>query len=80
MEASHPMADFFISLSGKDKAWGDWIAWQLKDAGFEVIYQHWHFQAGQNFLLHMEDAGRKAARMLVVLSNITSPASSPFGN
>jgi NB-ARC domain/TIR domain/APAF-1 helical domain len=63
------MADFFISLSGKDKAWGDWIAWQLKDAGFEVIYQHWHFQIGQNFLLHMEEAGRKAARTLVVLSD-----------
>ena len=29
------MVDFFISLSGKDKAWGDWIAWQLKQAGHE---------------------------------------------
>jgi NB-ARC domain/TIR domain/APAF-1 helical domain len=63
------MANFFISLSGKDKAWGDWIAWQLKDADYEVIYQHWHFQTGQNFLLHMEEAGRQAARTLVVLSD-----------
>jgi TIR domain len=42
-EGSARMADFFISLSGKDKVWGDWIAWQLKDAGFEVIYQHLAF-------------------------------------
>ena len=63
------MADFFISLSGKDKAWGDWIAWQLDEAGYKIIYQHWHFQVGEDFLRHMEKAGREADRVLLVLSN-----------
>ncbi len=63
------MIDFFISLNSKDKAWGDWIAWQLKAAGYKLIYQHWHFQTGQNFVLHMEEAGRKAKRVLIVLSD-----------
>jgi hypothetical protein len=26
-------ADFFISYTGKDKAWAVWIAWTLKAAG-----------------------------------------------
>ncbi len=56
------MADIFISLSGRDKAWGDWIAWQLKQAGHNVRYQHWDFQTGENFLLHMEEAGRQGFR------------------
>jgi hypothetical protein len=62
------MAKIFISLSGKDKAWGNWIAWELQWAGHEPIYQHWHFQTGQNIVLRMQEALRTAERVLVIVS------------
>jgi TIR domain len=62
------MVDFFISVSGKDKTWGDWIAWQLRDAGYTFRYQHWDFQIGENFLRHMASAGMESRATLLVLS------------
>jgi hypothetical protein len=26
-------AEFFVSYAGADRAWAEWIAWQLEDAG-----------------------------------------------
>ena len=40
------MADFFISYRGSDVTWAKWIAWELKQAGFEVIYQAADFRDG----------------------------------
>jgi cephalosporin-C deacetylase-like acetyl esterase len=31
--------DFFVSYTGADTAWAEWIAWQLKTAGYAVISQ-----------------------------------------
>jgi hypothetical protein len=28
--------DFFISHAGADRAWAEWVAWQLTDAGAEL--------------------------------------------
>jgi len=30
------MTDFFISYTGVDHAWAEWIAWQLQAAGYVV--------------------------------------------
>jgi hypothetical protein len=27
------MKDFFVSYNGKDRAWAEWIAWELEEAG-----------------------------------------------
>ena len=67
------MVDFFISVSGKDKTWGDWIAWQPRDAGYTFRYQHWDFQIGENFLRHMTNAG---SRSLNLCCRLTSQATS----
>ncbi len=32
------MKDFFISFNHKDKAWAEWIAWQLVDVGYETVF------------------------------------------
>jgi hypothetical protein len=50
--------DFFVSYTGSDEGWAEWIAWQLKDAGFQVRLQKWHF----------DEAVRKAQRTIAVLS------------
>ncbi len=35
--SSTPSVDFFVSYTGRDKAWAEWIAWQLEHAGFRVL-------------------------------------------
>jgi hypothetical protein len=33
--------DFFISHAGADRAWAEWVAWQLTDAGYTVELDVW---------------------------------------
>ena len=28
--------DFFITYTSADRAWAEWIAWQLKSAGYRI--------------------------------------------
>ena len=35
--------DFFISHNKADKAWAEWIAWELEAAGYSTILQAWDF-------------------------------------
>jgi len=60
--------DFFISYTRIDRPWAEWIAWQLKDAGYSVVLQAWDFRPGQNFVLKMHKASKDAKRTIAVLS------------
>ncbi len=60
--------DFFISYTGRDRGWAEWIAWQLKDAGYSVVLQAWNFRPGQNFVLKMHKASKDSKRTIAVLS------------
>jgi hypothetical protein len=42
--------DFFVSHAGADRAWAEWVAWQLADAGYSVELDVWDWAAGQNFV------------------------------
>ncbi|SNX88164.1 TIR domain-containing protein, partial [Streptomyces sp. TLI_55] len=58
---------WFISHAGADRAWAEWIAWQLLDAGFEVELDCWDWGAGDSFIAKMNAAlGR--GRMLALYS------------
>ncbi|MEU0392392.1 toll/interleukin-1 receptor domain-containing protein [Streptomyces sp. NPDC006208] len=46
----------FVSHAGADRAWAEWVAWQLVDAGYEVELDHWDWGAGENFVLKMNEA------------------------
>ena len=59
--------DFFVSYTGKDRQWAEWIAWQLEEAGYSVIIQAWDFRPGGNFVLDMQKAA-EAERTIAVLS------------
>ena len=61
-------ADFFISYTGKDRAWAEWIAWQLEETGYHTILQDWDFRPGSNFVAEMDEAARRAQRTLLMLS------------
>lgn len=60
--------DFFISYTGTDQQWAEWIAMQLEQAGYTLFIQAWDFQSGSNFLIKMDQAAKCAERTLIVLS------------
>lgn len=62
------MKDFFVSYNSQDKAWAEWIAWQLEAAGYAAIIQAWDFRPGGNFVLDMQRAAEEAERTIAVLS------------
>jgi tetratricopeptide (TPR) repeat protein len=60
--------DFFISYTGADQAWAEWIADTLERAGRRTVLQAWDFRPGENFLRRMDEALAEADRVLAVLS------------
>jgi len=60
--------DFFISYNKADKAWAEWIAWQLEAAKYTTVIQAWDFKPGGNFVLDMHEAASNTARTIGVLS------------
>jgi hypothetical protein len=63
------MKDFFISYTGNDRTWAEWIAWVLEEAGYSVVIQAWDFRVGGNFVLDMQKA-TEANRTIAVLSSL----------
>jgi tetratricopeptide (TPR) repeat protein len=69
MMADEPThVDFFISYTGKDSRWAEWIAMQLEEAGYDTIIKAWDFRPGSNFVAEMDEAEKRAERILLVLS------------
>ncbi len=62
------MTDFFVSYNNADRAWAEWIAWQLEEAGYSVVIQAWDFRPGSNFILEMQKAASEAEQTIAVLS------------
>ena len=60
--------DFFVSHAGADRAWAEWVAWQLMDAGYSVELDVWDWAAGQNFVTKMSDALERADRVVALFS------------
>ena len=60
--------DFFVSHAGADRDWAEWVAWQLKEAGYSVELDVWDWAAGQNFVSMMNDALARAHRVVALFS------------
>ncbi|MEU2629245.1 FxSxx-COOH system tetratricopeptide repeat protein, partial [Kitasatospora sp. NPDC007106] len=60
--------DFFISHAGADRAWAEWVAWQLEDAGYTTELDYWDWAPGENFVLRMNQALDSGGRMLALFS------------
>jgi len=63
------MKDFFVSFNSADKQWAEWISWTLEEAGYQVVFQHWDFRPGGNFVLEMQKAAEGTRKTLIVLSD-----------
>ncbi|MDX3247069.1 toll/interleukin-1 receptor domain-containing protein, partial [Streptomyces sp. ME18-1-4] len=57
----------FISHAGADRAWAEWVAWQLEDAGYttELDYRDW--AAGDNVIVKMNEALQRG-RVVAIFS------------
>jgi hypothetical protein len=66
--AAAPTKDFFVSRTGADAAWAQWIAWQLEAAGYSVVIQDWDFGPGGNFVHKMQQAVTDAKRTIAILT------------
>ncbi len=66
--AEEDRKDFFISYNKADKAWAEWIAWELENEGYTCVLQAWDFRPGGNFVLEMDKAAKLARRTIAVLS------------
>ena len=60
--------DFFVSHAGADRAWAEWVAWQLMQAGYTVELDVWDWAAGRNFVTAMDDALARADRVVALFS------------
>src|SRR5215213_8883571 len=61
-------ADFFVSYTSADRAWAEWIAWQLEADGYHVVVQAWDFGPGSDWSHEMHHATSTADRVVAVLS------------
>src|SRR5215218_8921656 len=60
--------DFFISYTGVNRLWAEWIAVQLEAAGYTTVLQAWDFRPGSDFIHEMQQATTLAGRTIAVLS------------
>jgi hypothetical protein len=60
--------DFFISYTGVDRAWAEWIAFVLEEHEYAATLQAWDFRPGGNFAIEMQKAASQAERTIAVLS------------
>jgi cell fate (sporulation/competence/biofilm development) regulator YlbF (YheA/YmcA/DUF963 family) len=60
--------NFFVSHAGADRAWAEWVAWQLVQAGYSVELDVWDWAAGRNFVTAMSDALDRAERVVALFS------------
>ena len=60
--------DFFVSYTQADRAWAEWIAWQLEEDGYRVLIQAWDMVPGSNWTHRMQEGVRRASRTIAVLS------------
>lgn len=61
--------DFFISYTQADRAWAEWIAWQLEENRYRVLLQAWDMVPGANWTHVMHEGVQRCSRMIAVLSS-----------
>jgi tetratricopeptide (TPR) repeat protein len=60
--------DFFVSYTQADRAWAEWLAWELEAAGYTTLLQAWDMPAGTAFVHAMDQAVQNTRHTVLVLS------------
>ncbi|GKQ39680.1 FxSxx-COOH system tetratricopeptide repeat protein [Streptomyces sp. A012304] len=58
----------FISYAPEDRAWAEWVAWHLSDAGHRVELDVWSWDTGDDFVERMNTALEQATVIVALLS------------
>src|SRR5688572_7597592 len=66
--ASDEPWDFFVSYTQADRAWAEWLAWQLEEDEHRVLIQAWDFPPGSNWVRGMQRGAARADRTIAILS------------
>jgi hypothetical protein len=62
------LRDFFVSYTAADRAWAEWLAWELEAAGYSTVLQAWDMPAGTAFVHAMDQAVQHTRHVVLVLS------------
>jgi len=65
--SSTSLCDFFISRTGVDAEWAEWIAWTLQAAGYRAYVQDCDFRCGRSFIHVMPEGTTNCKRAIAVL-------------
>ncbi|HEX5114124.1 MAG TPA: toll/interleukin-1 receptor domain-containing protein [Pseudonocardiaceae bacterium] len=57
-----------MSYTQADRAWAEWIAWRLEQAGRRVLIQSWDMVPGSNWVDRMLEGVHRAERTIALLS------------
>jgi TIR domain len=57
-----------VSYASADRAWAEWVAWHLVEAGYTVELDVRDWAPGRNFVTAMSDALDRAARVVALFS------------
>ena len=60
--------DFFISHTGADRRWAEWVAAVLESEGYTTIFQSWDFPVGGNFVERMNQSLESCRRTVLIYS------------
>jgi TIR domain-containing protein len=71
--------DFSVSYTQADRAWAEWITWQLNNAGQRIVLQAWDFGPGSDWVHQMHNAAATAKRTIAVLSGPVCSRYSVYG-
>jgi hypothetical protein len=58
--------DFFISYADEDRAWAEWVGWELEAAGYTAMVGAWDFLPGDHRLTRT-DAGITGSSGMIAL-------------
>ena len=68
MDQPDQQRDFFVSYTQADRAWAEWLAWELEAAGYTTLLQAWDMPAGTAFVHAMDQAIQTTRHVVLVLS------------
>jgi hypothetical protein len=62
--------DFFVSYAQADRAWAEWLAWELEAAGYTAVPQAWDMPAGTAFVHAMDQVVQHTRRTILALPRL----------
>jgi hypothetical protein len=68
LEKPDEQRDFFVSYTQADRAWAEWLAWELEAAGYNTLLQAWDMPAGTAFVQTMDHAVQNTRHTVLVPS------------